>query len=147
MIDGRLKFLLAVGITVILSGVIAYFVINSTIPMNGHDYFNTSNSLEYRDGTLISNLETLGDYKLNVNNETMKIEEILIIPNDEPQKIYVRERTYETCDENVSMDDANCTSHTASENIIFVHRDISKVIHKYYDKVTIFGFCSSNQPL
>ena len=147
MSDGTIKFLLAVGITVILSGVIAYFVMHSTIPMVEPDCFNTSNSLEYQDGTLVSNLKTLGDYKLSVNNETMIIEEIIIIPNDEPQKVYVRERTYEVCNEDVPSDDRNCTSHTVSQNIVFVHRDVSKVIHKYYDKVTIFGFCSANQPL
>lgn len=147
MSDGTAKFLLALGITIALSGVIAYFIIQSTVPIGESDCFNTSTSLEYHDGTLISNLETVRDYELSVNNETMRIEEIIIISNDEPQKIYVRERTYETCDENVSMDEINCTSHTCCEYIIFVHRDVSKDIYKYYDKVTIFGFFSSNQAL
>lgn len=145
MSDGTIKFLLGMVITVILSAVIAYFIISSTNPIGEPDCFDTTNSSEYQDGTLISNLKTLGDYKLSVNNETMKIEEMIIIPNDEPQKVYVREHTYEGCGENALTDDMNCTSHTVSENIIFVHSDVSKVIHKYYDKVTIFGFCSANQ--
>ena len=147
MSDGTLKFLFGVGITVILSGVIAYFVVHSTFPMQEPECFNTTNSLEYRDGTLISNLKPLGDYKLSVNNETMSIEEIIIIPGDEPQKVYVRERSYEVCNEDVSAYDRDCTSHTCSVYIIFVHRDVSKYIHKYYDKVTVFGFFSSNQAL
>lgn len=145
MNDGTIKFLLGIAITAILSGVIAYFVIQSTVPLIEPDDFNTSNSLEYHEGTLISNIETLENYNVKVNNKTMKIEEIIIIPNDEPQKIYVRQRTYEVCDENNTSDDRNCTSHTFGENVVFIHNDVSKIIYKYYDKVTIFGFFSSNQ--